>query len=154
MLYRNNPWQCHCIYARNNVQNIILNRLVKLNNHFCILQISAGSTHALHVQPLWIPFLISTDELDLGSCFTLCCTRRELSQGSFCPSVELSERGRDQKLKMLWILVLYIWFRVMPDSCRIYYVFSLRKHPFLFALHRWGRFARRNVCDSATEIPY
>ena len=31
---------------------------------------------------------------------------------------------------------------------------SLRKHPFLFALHRWGRFTRRNVYDSATEIPY
>ena len=31
---------------------------------------------------------------------------------------------------------------------------SLRKHPFLFALRRWGRLAQRNVCDSATEIPY
>ena len=31
---------------------------------------------------------------------------------------------------------------------------SLRKHPFLVAPHRWGRFARRNVCDLATEIPY
>ena len=31
--------------------------------------------------------------------------------------------------------------------------FSLRKHPFLLALRRWG-LARRNVCDSATEIPY
>ena len=31
---------------------------------------------------------------------------------------------------------------------------SLRKHPFLLALRRWGRFARRNVCDSAKEIPY
>ena len=31
---------------------------------------------------------------------------------------------------------------------------SLRKHPFLLALLRWGRFARRNVCDSAAEIPY
>ena len=31
---------------------------------------------------------------------------------------------------------------------------SLRKHSFLLALRRWGRFARRNVCDSAVEIPY
>ena len=31
---------------------------------------------------------------------------------------------------------------------------SLRKHPFLLALRRWGRFAWRNICDSATEIPY
>ena len=29
----------------------------------------------------------------------------------------------------------------------------LRKQPFLLAPHRWGRFARKNVCDSATEIP-
>ena len=35
-------------------------------------------------------------------------------------------------------------------KCKI----SLRKHPFLLALRRRGRFARRNVCDSATEIPY
>ena len=31
---------------------------------------------------------------------------------------------------------------------------SLRKHLFLLALRRWGRFARMKVCDSATEIPY
>ena len=31
---------------------------------------------------------------------------------------------------------------------------SLRKHPFLLALRRWGRSARRNVCDSAAEIRY
>ena len=31
---------------------------------------------------------------------------------------------------------------------------SLRKRPFLLALRRWGRFARRNVCDSATKISY
>ena len=31
---------------------------------------------------------------------------------------------------------------------------SLRKHPFLLALRRRGRFARRNVFDSAAEIPY
>ena len=31
---------------------------------------------------------------------------------------------------------------------------SLRQQPFLLALRRWGGFARRNVCDSATEIPY
>ena len=31
---------------------------------------------------------------------------------------------------------------------------NLRKHPFLLAHRCRGRFARRNVCDSATEIPY
>ena len=31
---------------------------------------------------------------------------------------------------------------------------SLRKHPFLLAFRRCGRFDRRNVCDSTTEIPY
>ena len=30
---------------------------------------------------------------------------------------------------------------------------SLQKHPFLLALRRWGHFARRNVCDTAAEIP-
>ena len=34
------------------------------------------------------------------------------------------------------------------------YCGSLRKHPFLLALRCRGRFARRNVSDSATEIPY
>ena len=33
-------------------------------------------------------------------------------------------------------------------------VSSLQKHPFLLAIRRLGRFARRNVCDSAAEIPY
>ena len=31
---------------------------------------------------------------------------------------------------------------------------SLRIQPFLLTARRQGRFARRNVCDSATEIPY
>ena len=31
---------------------------------------------------------------------------------------------------------------------------SLRIQPFLLATRRWGRFARRNVCASATEITY
>ena len=31
---------------------------------------------------------------------------------------------------------------------------SLRKHPFLLALRRWGRLARRNVCDSVAKTPY
>ena len=38
--------------------------------------------------------------------------------------------------------VIFIW------------VSSLRKQPFLLAPRRWGRFARRIVCDSTTEIPY
>ena len=32
--------------------------------------------------------------------------------------------------------------------------YSLRKHLFLLALRCEGHIARRNVCDSATEIPY
>ena len=31
---------------------------------------------------------------------------------------------------------------------------SLQKQPFLLAPRRWGSSAKRNVCDSATEIPY
>ena len=38
------------------------------------------------------------------------------------------------------------WIRTVSNS--------LRKHPLLLALRRRGRFARRNVCDSAAEIPY
>ena len=45
----------------------------------------------------------------------------------------------------LW---LSIFFALFPTS------HTLRKHSFLLALHRRGRFARRNICDSATEIPY
>ena len=49
--------------------------------------------------------------------------------------------------------------RLMPNDVIfslhfITHFFSLRKHLFLLALRRWGRFARRNVCVSATEIPY
>ena len=39
-------------------------------------------------------------------------------------------------------------------KCMHCITFSLRKYPFLLTLRRWGHFARRNVCDSATEIPY
>ena len=28
------------------------------------------------------------------------------------------------------------------------------KHPFFLALRRWGRFARRNICESGTEISH
>ena len=31
---------------------------------------------------------------------------------------------------------------------------SLRNRLFLLALQWWARFTLRNVCDSATEIPY
>ena len=46
--------------------------------------------------------------------------------------------------------------RITPSSISIilHKILSLRKHTFLLALRHWGRFARRNVCDSATEIPY
>ena len=47
-----------------------------------------------------------------------------------------------------------------PYSSTVFFVFtaviviwvsSLRKQPFLLAPRRWGRFARRIVCDSATD---
>ena len=47
--------------------------------------------------------------------------------------------------------ILQVQFRIIIVLG--YKCYSLRKHPFLLALRRWGRFARRNVCDSATEIP-
>ena len=39
-------------------------------------------------------------------------------------------------------------------KCLDYHYTSLQKHPFLLALRQWGCFARRNICDSATKIPY
>ena len=36
---------------------------------------------------------------------------------------------------------------------QIYLVSSLRKHPFLLALRRWGRFARRNVVPPHETSP-
>ena len=36
----------------------------------------------------------------------------------------------------------------------IYIRRSLRIQPFFLAHRRWGRFARRNLCDSATDNPY
>ena len=42
--------------------------------------------------------------------------------------------------KDFWTLLLrYVFFWGISSHC------SLRKHPFLLALHRWGRFARRNI---------
>ena len=56
----------------------------------------------------------------------------------------------------VFFLPLKLCFKVFPKLfhgiCSNFA--SLRKHPFLLALRRWGRFARRNVCDSATKIPY
>ena len=48
--------------------------------------------------------------------------------------------------------VLYAMSKSKTHNCECNN--SLRKYPFLLALRRWGRFARRNVCDSAAEIPY
>ena len=51
-------------------------------------------------------------------------------------------------------LFRYITLSEIPFFGRRTSEASLRKHPFLLALRRLGRFAWRNVCDSATEIPY
>ena len=64
---------------------------------------------------------------------------------------------------------LNTWNRV-PQNCCFFFLFSsaghlmimllvqktytLREEPFLHAPHCWEHFARKNVCDSATEIPY
>ena len=63
---------------------------------------------------------------------------------------------------------LNTWNRV-PQNCCFFFLFASaghlmimlltenlrpqREEPFLQAPRRWGRFARRNVCDSATAIP-
>ena len=73
------------------------------------------------------------------------------------PTCEL--KGHEGKLMLKFIYVktvlllnAYMYFLPLPH--RSYLRLSLRKHPFLHVPRRWGRFARRNVCDSATEIPY
>ena len=45
----------------------------------------------------------------------------------------------------MWKPICWIMFVVEPFLC------SLRNRPLLLALRRWGRLARRNVRDSATE---
>ena len=59
-------------------------------------------------------------------------------------------------IQVFFFLPLKLCFKVFPKRfhgiCSNFA--SLRKHPFLLALRRWGRFSRRNVYDSATEIPY
>ena len=73
------------------------------------------------------------------------------------PTCEL--KGHEGKLMLKFIYVktvlllnAYMYFLPLPH--RSYLRLSLRKHPFLHVPRRWGRFARRNVCDSVTEIPY
>ena len=41
-----------------------------------------------------------------------------------------------------------------PQAPKVSFVDSLRKQLFFLTLCLWGHFARNNVCDSATEIPY
>ena len=45
-------------------------------------------------------------------------------------------------------------FTFITEKITQVFCISLRKHLFLLALLRWGRFAQRNVRDPATEIPY
>ena len=68
-----------------------------------------------------------------------CCVAKNLISHTFSVKFRVFRRDflRNQSV---------YWAQIFRDS--------LRKHPFLLALRRWGRFARRNVCDLATEIPY
>ena len=52
------------------------------------------------------------------------------------------------------MLVLSPWGDTSYSVLNKYFCASLWKHSFLLTLRHWGRFAQRNVCDSATEIPY
>ena len=67
--------------------------------------------------------------------------------------VQADHDGRKQFLRSMQKI---LWSReVMQQKPRKSFLkLSLRKHPFLLALCRWGCFARRNVCDSAAEISY
>ena len=85
--------------------------------------------------------------------------RATLKITSTCPRLTA---GRDF-LQALWWCLTLSWFSnklyLSLQSNQKFFVSSLvfgyispRKHPFLLTLRRWGRFARRNFCDSATEI--
>ena len=45
----------------------------------------------------------------------------------------------------------FFQFSLLLKNQHLIWKVSLRKHPFLLALRRWERFARRDVCDSAKE---
>ena len=51
------------------------------------------------------------------------------------------------------LLIFYVPPLLIQNFCGLWLAPSLRKHPFLLTLHRWGSFVR-NICDSSTEIPY
>ena len=65
-----------------------------------------------------------------------CCVAKKLISHTFSVKFQVLRREflRNQSV---------YWAQIFRDS--------LWKHPFLLAPRRWGRFARRNVCDSATE---
>ena len=60
--------------------------------------------------------------------------------------------------EIFWTVLIYCQVRHFQSKSKMSLEggasHSLLKHPFVLALRRWGRFARRNVCDSGTEIPY
>ena len=45
------------------------------------------------------------------------------------------------------------WVQLIKKAC-IWFWITCESMRFSFTLRRWGSFARRNVCDSATKIPY
>lgn len=155
MLYWNNPWQCPCNYACNNVKNIILNRLVKLNNRFFILQ----NFSRIYARASRLTALNSTLNLKLmnstlgDALHNSLLTRHEVSRSSFCLSVELSKRGRAQKLKMFWILVLYLWFSARPCSCRINYVFKIKARLFVSVLVKMGKESHAHLTRDPPRAP-
>ena len=91
--------------------------------------------------PIMWPF-----KLKLSACtFTWCYLFVKIFENEiwkFGWNLRLATFG-SERVKFDWILLKF---------CSV--LFSLRKHPFLLVLRSWGRFSRRNVCDSATEIPY
>ena len=63
----------------------------------------------------------------------------------------------DNACQCFLLCILICISLINPQGCYLqfrWHVNSLRIQPFLLALGRQRRFARRNVCDSATEILY
>ena len=72
-----------------------------------------------------------------------------MTRTKFIKLVELIGRGKRVEVVVSGTDLSYLWVVCGKWKC------SLRTQLFLFAPRRWlGCFARRNVCVSATEIPY
>ena len=118
--------------------------------------------HVLHKAGRW------NQKVSCRSCATTAkiCTKCKVFFGAnfnqllFCHSrCRRRRRRRRHRLSslLLWsknFATMVTWRLSIERPLIFKQTFNPIQTCFLLALRRWGRFARRNVCDSATEIPY